>query len=82
MLDILEQLPDTDNPQILEGAVDVVLKSNSSNVFHRLAPKVVAFVDYTEWWRDKVAALLKKPYLFEKSLDGLSSSLLLKIVEF
>ena len=39
VLGILEQLPDTDNPQILEAAVDVVLKSNSSNVFRRLAPE-------------------------------------------
>ena len=70
------------NAQILEGVVDVVLKSNSSNIFYRLAPKIMAFADYAERRIDKVAALLKKPYLFEKSFDDLSSSLLLKIVEF
>lgn len=83
MLKILENLPETDNPRILEGIVDVVLKSDSPDVFRRFAPRVMAFIA-TWWWdrSDKVIKLLQKPYLFDKSIESLSSSLLLKVIEF
>ncbi len=83
VLKILENLPETDNPQILEGIVDVVLKSDSADVFHRLAPRIMTYVE--TWWRfryDRVIKLLQKPYLFDKSIESLSSLLLLKVIEF
>lgn len=83
VLKILENLPETANPRILEGIVDVVLKSNSPDVFRRLAPKIMTYVATWWWFRsDKVIELLKKPYLFDKSIESLSSSLLLKVIEF
>ena len=83
VLKILENLPETDNPRILEGIVDVVLKSDSVDVFRRLAPRIMTYV--ATWWRfryGKVIKLLQKPYLFDKSIESLSSSLLLKVIEF
>ena len=85
VLGILEQLPDTDNPQILKEIIDVVLKADSPEVIHRFTSKIMAFVD-NAWvhicmW-DNIIELLKKPYLFEKPLEGFASSLLSKVVEF
>ena len=83
VLKILENLPETDNPQIPEGIVDVVLKSDSPDVFRRLAPRIMTYVETWWWFRyDKVIKLLQKPYLFDKSIESLSSSLLLKVIEF
>ena len=92
VLGILEQLPpDTDNPRILKGIIDVVLKADSPEVIHRFANKIMAFVDkaWVNTWMgpDNIIELLKKPYLFEKPLDekpleGFASSLLSKVVEF
>ncbi len=86
VLGILEQLPDTDNPRILEEIIDVVLKADSPEVIHRFANKIMAFVDnaWVNIWmgHDNIIELLKKPYLFEKPLEGFASSLLSKVVEF
>lgn len=83
VLKILENLPETDNPRILEGIIDVVLKSDSPDVFRRLALRIMTYV--ATRWRfryDRVIKLLQKPYLFDKSIESLSSSLLLKVIEF
>lgn len=86
VLGILEQLPDTDNPRILKAIIDVVLKADSPEVIHRFTSKIMAFVD-NAWvnnfmGRDNIIGLFKKPYLFEKPLEGFASSLLSKVVEF
>ena len=86
VLGILERLPNTDNPRILEEIIDVVLKADSPEVIHRFASKIMAFVDnawVNNWMgHDNIIELLKKPYLFEKLLEGFTSSLLSKVVEF
>lgn len=85
VLGILERLPDTDNPRILKRIIDVVLKADSPEVIHRFASKIMAFVDnawVNIWTWDNIIELLKKPYLFEKPLEGFASSLLSKVVEF
>lgn len=82
VLNVLEHLPDTDNPRILADIVDVALSSDSSNVFHRLAPKILSFVDHVGWGHDKIIEILKRSDLFEDSFDDFTISLLLKIVEF
>ena len=85
VLGILERLPDTDNPRILEEIIDVVLKADSPEVIHRFANKIMSFVDnawVNTWMGDNIIELLKKPYLFEKPLEAFASSLLSKVVEF
>ncbi len=81
VLDILEQLPDTDNPPILEKIIDIILKSDSSEVIHRLRPKIMAFVEHVEWADEKIIELLKKPYSIERSLSDFITSLVRKLVE-
>ena len=82
VLNVLEHLPDTDNPRILADIVDVALSSDSPNVFHQLAPKILSFVDHAEWGYDKIVEILKRSDLFEDSFDSFTASLLLKVVEF
>ena len=86
VLGILEQLPNTNNPRILKEIIDVVLKADSPEVIHRFENKIMAFVDNawvnTWMWHDNIIELLKKPYLFEKPLEGFTSSLLSKVVDF
>ena len=86
VLSILEQLPNTDNPRILEEIIDVVLKADYPEAVHRFENKIMAFVDnawVNNWMgHDNIIELLKKPYLFEKLLEGFTSSLLSKVVEF
>ena len=86
VLGILERLPDTDNPWILKGIIDVVLKADPPEVIHRFKSKIMAFVDnawvYPWMGHDNIIELLKKPYLFEKPLEDFTSSLLSKVVEF
>lgn len=83
VLKILENLPETNNPRILKGIVDVVLKSDSANVFCRFKTRIMTFV--TTWWwarSDKVIELLQKPYFLDKSIEDLTFPLLKKVVEF
>lgn len=82
VLNILEHLPDTDNPRILAEIVDVILSSDSSSTFHRLAPKILSFVDHVRWGHEKVIEILKRPELLENPFDDFTTSLLLKVVEF
>ena len=81
VLDILEQLPDTDNPLILDDIIDIILKSDSSEVIHRLRPKIMAFMEHVKWADGKIIELLKKPYIIERSLSDFTNSLLRKLVE-
>lgn len=46
VLEILENLPETSNPRILEGIMDVVLKADSVEVVNRLSPSILSFVEH------------------------------------
>ena len=81
VLDVLEQLPDTDNPLILGEIMDIILKSDSSEVIRRLRPKIMAFMEHVEWADEKIIELLKKPYTIERSLSDFITSLVRKLVE-
>ena len=45
VLEILENLPETSNPHILEGSMDVILKANSVEVTNRLSSRILSFVE-------------------------------------
>lgn len=81
VLDVLEKLPDTDNPSVLEGIFDVVLKSGSVDVFYRFASQLLAFVKIVSWHHDKIIELLNSPFFFKKKSD-FEFSLLSAVVEF
>ncbi len=46
VLEILENLPETSNPRILEGIMDVVLKADSVEVINRLSSNILSFVEH------------------------------------
>ena len=46
VLEILENLPETSNPQILEGIMDVVLKADSVEVVEKLSSNILSFVEH------------------------------------
>ena len=45
VLEILENLPETSNPHILEDIVDVVLKADSVEAVDRLSSRILSFVE-------------------------------------
>ncbi len=80
VLEILENLPKTSNPHILEGIMDVVLKSDSVEVTNRLSSRILSFLDHAIWGHNKIIELLKKPFLFDRKLAGFTSAFLRKLV--
>ncbi len=46
VLEILENLPKTSNPRILEGIMDVVLKADSVEAVNRLSPRILSFLEH------------------------------------
>lgn len=82
VLEILENLPETSNPRILEGIMDVVLKIDSVEVVNRLSSRILSFLDHAIWGRNKIIELLKKPFLFDRGLAGFTSAFLRKLVGF
>ena len=80
VLAILENLPKTSNPHILEGIMDVVLKSDSVEVTNRLSSRILSFLDHAIWGHNKIIELLKKPFLFDRKLAGFTSAFLRKLV--
>jgi hypothetical protein len=57
---ILESLPTTTNPRILERIVAIASKCDTSGLISRLAPKILAAAENPNWSREKFIALLKK----------------------
>jgi hypothetical protein len=57
---ILESLPITSNPRILERVVSIASKSDRADVVSRLAPKILAAAESPSWGREQFIALLKK----------------------
>ena len=45
VLEILENFPETSNPQILEGIMDVVLKVDSIEAVNRLSSRILSFLE-------------------------------------
>ena len=80
VLEILENLPKTSNPHILEGIMDVVLKSDSVEVTNRLSSRILSFLDHAIWGHNKIIELLKKPFLFDRKLAEFTSAFLRKVV--
>lgn len=79
---ILEQLPDTNNPHLLEGILEIIIGSDTPELFEKFYSSIEALLDAPYRGYDKLIKLLKKKYLFEGKLVDLASALLLKIVEF
>ena len=79
---ILERLPKSTNPHVLAPIVAIVLKSDDSNDLYRFSGKILAFVEHVRWDHKKIIQLVNKLSLMNHHLEGLSESVLRKVVEF
>ena len=82
VLEILKNLSESSNPRILEGIMDVVLKTDSVEVVNRFSSAILSFVEQTTWTYGRINELLKKPFLFDEKLAAFTSALLNKLVGF
>jgi hypothetical protein len=57
---ILESLPSTTNPRILEGVVSIAAKCDNPEFVSRLAPKILSAAETPRWGREKFISLLEK----------------------
>lgn len=80
--EVLKSLPYTDNPHILEGILEIIIKSDTPELIEEFYGHVEAFLEVASWNYERIIELLEKPYLFEGLLVDVSPALLLKIVEF
>ena len=48
VIEILENLPETSNPHISEGIMDVILKADSVEVTNRLSSRILSFVEHAD----------------------------------
>ncbi len=82
VLTILEGLPESTNPRVLEEVMTIVLKSDDTNDLMRLSEKILAFVDHSRWGYEKIIQLVNRLSLMDRRFGGFSESVLLKVVEF
>lgn len=82
VLEILENLPETSNTHILEGIMDVVLKTDSVEVVNRLSSRILSFLEHAREEHDDIIKLLKKPFLFDRELVEFTPAFLTKLVGF
>ncbi len=82
VLGILEELPKTTNPRVVERIVTIILKSDDSNDLVRFSDVILTFIDHSAWNYEKIIRLLQKLSLLDKQIGLFSESVLLKVVEF
>ena len=82
VLDIISELPNTDNFRVLEGILKIVLKADSVDALLRFSRFIISFIENCYWGHELIINLLKKPFIFEANLSEVTPALLLKLVEF
>lgn len=78
----ISKIHDTNNFWVLEGILRIILKANSADVFAKLYRFVDGFIENALYGQDIIINLLKKPFIFDSQLSGITPALLLKIVAF
>lgn len=82
VINIISQLPNTNNIRVLEGILNIVLKADSADAVLRFSRFITAFIENWQWGYDLIISLLKKPFIFDSQLTEVTPALLLKLVEF
>lgn len=82
VMDIVLELPKTNNVWVLEGILKIVLKANSASAVHKCAEFIMSFIENCRWEHELIISLLNKQYIFDPLLAEFTPALLLKIVEF
>ena len=82
VLRILEELPKSNNPRVVERIVAIILKSDDSNDLVRFSDEILAFIDHSHWNYEKIIGLLGKLSLLGGRFGAFSELVLLKVVGF
>ena len=82
VLSILDELPETTNPRVLEGIANIVLKSDDSNNLVRFSEKLLAFVDHCQWGHEKIIRLVNRLSFEDGPLGRFSEAFLVMVVAF
>ena len=82
VLNILDELPETTNPRVLEGIVNIVLKSDDSINLVRFSEKLLAFVAHCHWGHEKIIRLVDMLSFVDGRLGRFSEAFLFKVVAF
>ena len=82
VLGILDELPETTNPRVLEGIVNIVLKSDDSNTLVRFSERLLTFVDHYQWGHEKIIRLVNRLSFEDGPLGRFSEAFLFKVVTF
>lgn len=82
VLDEIAKFPPTNNLRILECILKVVLRSNSADTVLKFSSFIFAFIKNCRWGHELIIELLKKPFILDQKLSGLTTEILLKTVEF
>ncbi len=82
VLSILDELPETTNPRVLEGIVNIVLKSDDSNNLVRFSEKLLTFVDHCLGGHEKIIRLVNKLSFEDGPLGRFSEAFLFRVVAF
>ncbi len=82
VLGILDELPETTNPRVLEGIVNIVLKSDDSNNLVRFSEKLLAFVAHYQWGHEKIIQLVNRLSFTDGRLSRFSEAFLFNVVAF
>ena len=82
VMDIISEIPDTDNFRILEGIFQIVLKADSADAVLRFSRFITSYIENCRWGQDHIISFLNKSYIFDSQLSEFTPALILKVVEF
>ena len=82
VMDIISEIPDTENFRILEGIFQIVLKAESADAVLRFSRFITFYIENCRWGQDHIINFLNKSYIFDSQISEFTPALLLKIVEF
>ena len=82
VMDIISEIPDTDNFRVLEGIFQIVLKADSADTVLRFSRFITSYIENCRWGQDHIISLLNKSYILDSQLSEVTPALLLKVVEF
>lgn len=81
-LEVLSGLQDTDNFRILEGIIEIILKTDSVDAILKFYQFIKSYIEHFQWGHELIVSFLKKPFFFDSKLSKITPALLLKLIEF
>jgi hypothetical protein len=82
VMDIVSKFSNTKNIWVLEGILKIVLKADSADAILRFYHFIISYIENCHCSNELIISLLKKSFIFDPQLSEVTSTLLLKIIEF